>query len=114
MPRRTWGDPHIETLDGIEFDYFGIGQFWDCKSEENDFGCQVRYFHYKQTSLTGAVALKAGSSVVTITTPAVAQPGDVPTVRLVSYMVSPNNDICIPTTWYTITLKHFVELLYAS
>ena len=80
-PRWMWGDPHLETIDGLKFDYFGIGEFWDCKSEENDFGCQVRYFYYKQTSLTGAVAVKAGLSVVTITTPTIAQPDDVPTVR---------------------------------
>eukprot|EP00058_Branchiostoma_floridae_P027962 XP_002613453.1 hypothetical protein BRAFLDRAFT_84589 [Branchiostoma floridae] len=67
--RRAWGDPHLETLDGIHFDYFGIGEFWDCKSPVNDFGIQTRFFAHERVSLTGAVAVKAGPSVVTITTP---------------------------------------------
>ena len=41
--RRAWGDPHLETLDAISFDFFGIGQYWDCKSEKNDFGYQVSH-----------------------------------------------------------------------
>ena len=68
IPNNNWGDPHLETLDGIEFDYFDIGQFWYCKSQVNDFGYQVRYFYYKKTSFTGAVAIKTGNSVATLTT----------------------------------------------
>ena len=67
-PNNIWGDPHLATLDGIEFDYFGIGQFWYCKSQVNDFGYQVRYFYFKKTSFTGAVSIKAGSSVANLMT----------------------------------------------
>lgn len=56
-------------LSGIPYDFHGIGEFWDCKSEANDFGIQVRMFGYIQASLIGAVALKAGPSVITVTTP---------------------------------------------
>ncbi|CAB4019865.1 hypothetical protein BRAFLDRAFT_84589, partial [Paramuricea clavata] len=76
------GDPHLETLDGIEFDYFGIGEFWNCKSIANDFGMQIRFFAYNGASLTGAVALKLADNVVTITTPPVSLPGDLPRLRI--------------------------------
>ena len=86
-PRRFWGDPHLETLDGKEFDYFGIGQFWDCKSEQNDFGYQVRYFFYKTTSLTGAIAIKAGYSIVTISTNETSESGQLPDVRCLTLVL---------------------------
>ena len=78
---------YIETLfsqtciTGIEFDYFGIGEFWNCKSIKNDFGMQIRFFGYKGASLTGAVALKVAENVVTITTLPVSLPGDLPKLR---------------------------------
>lgn len=53
---------------GLEFDYFGIGEFWDCKSLSNDFGAQVRFFKYKSTSFAGAVATKTGNVTTTIYT----------------------------------------------
>lgn len=52
-----------------------------CKSETNDFGCEVRFFYYGQASLTGALALKAVDSVVTITTDSPANETDMPNVR---------------------------------
>ncbi|XP_028399971.1 uncharacterized protein LOC114523292 [Dendronephthya gigantea] len=81
-PVRWWGDPHLQTLDGVEFDYFGIGEFWNCKSIKNDFGMQIRFFGYKGASLTGAVALKVAENVVTITTLPVSSPGDLPMLRV--------------------------------
>ena len=66
---------------GVEYDYFGIGEFWDCKSVENNFGIQTRFYAYKGASLTGAVAIKAGASIVTITTQVRSLPGDLPTLR---------------------------------
>ena len=68
-PPPAFGDPHLETMDGVSFDYFGIGQFWFCLSEANDFGIQARFFYFGQTSFTGAVAVKIASSVLTLTTP---------------------------------------------
>ena len=53
---------------GIEYDYYGIGEFWGCKSLFNDFGIQFRYFAYERASLTGGVAVKAGQSVLSIMT----------------------------------------------
>ena len=70
-PPPFFGDPHLETMDGVSFDYFGIGQFWFCLSPSNDFGIQTRFFYFGQTSFTGAVALKIGNSVLTMTTPPV-------------------------------------------
>ena len=66
---------------GIEFDYFGIGEFWNCKSIANDFGMQVRFFGYGGTSLTGAVALKVADNVITITTLPISSSGDLPRLR---------------------------------
>ena len=81
MPIRRRGDPHLDTLDGIEYDYFGIGQFWDCFSIKNDFGYQVRFYYYGRTSFTGAIAIKTGQSVVTITTANPASSTDMPILR---------------------------------
>ncbi|XP_028400062.1 uncharacterized protein LOC114523364 isoform X2 [Dendronephthya gigantea] len=81
-PVRFWGDPHLQTLDGVEFDYFDIGEFWNCKSIKNDFGMQIRFFGYKGASLTGAVALKVAENVVTITTLPVSTPRDSPMLRI--------------------------------
>ena len=66
---------------GIEFDYFGIGEFWNCKSIANDFGMQIRFFGYKGASLTGAVALKLAENIVAITTQPFSSPSDLPRLR---------------------------------
>ena len=42
---------------------------------------QVRFFYYGQTSFTGALAVKAGESVVTITTPSPADGTSKPNLR---------------------------------
>ena len=55
-------------IPGVNFDFFGIGEFWGCKSELNDFGLQFRFFYYERASLIGGVALKAGRSIVTVMT----------------------------------------------
>lgn len=68
-------------VSGIGYDYFDIGEFWYCKSPDNDFGVATRFFKYNYASLIGAVAVKAGQSVVTITTPNNPSPQDLPFVR---------------------------------
>ncbi|PFX25774.1 Tenascin-X [Stylophora pistillata] len=88
LPLRNWGDPHIETLDGIEFDYFGIGEFWGCKSPLNDFGIQFRYFAYQRASLTGGVAIKAGLSVLSIMTVITSDSREFPKLRLDGILVN--------------------------
>ncbi|XP_023933231.1 uncharacterized protein LOC106153054 [Lingula anatina] len=80
--RTMGGDPHLSTLDGVEYDYHGIGEFWYCISPANDFGVQVRFFGYKLASLVGAIAVKVGQSVVTITTPDQATAMSLPIIRI--------------------------------
>ncbi|XP_078343101.1 uncharacterized protein LOC144628871 isoform X1 [Oculina patagonica] len=87
-PWRNWGDPHLETLDGIEYDYYGIGEFWGCKSLFNDFGMQFRYFAYQRASLTGGVALKAGQSVLSIMTVNTSDPQEFPKLRIDGRLVN--------------------------
>ena len=83
-PVASSGDPHLHTIDGIvtnritqsrnkknyftglPFDYFGIGEFVSCYSIANDFGVQLRFFKYKNTSMIGAAAVKIGEGVATI------------------------------------------------
>ncbi|XP_022808830.1 mucin-like protein [Stylophora pistillata] len=76
------GDPHLETLDGVNFDFFGIGEFWGCKSVKNDFGLQFRFYYYERASLIGGIALKAGRSIVTITTIKTERVQDLPITRI--------------------------------
>ena len=72
----------MSVFSGIDFDYFGIGEFWDCRSQENDFGIQIRFFQYKATSFTGAVAIKTGNTSTTICTLNTTNGADsLPTVR---------------------------------
>ena len=66
---------------GVNFDFFGIGEFWGCKSVHNDFGLQFRFYYYERASLIGGVALKAGRSVVTIMTIKTENVQDSPIVR---------------------------------
>jgi hypothetical protein len=68
MPVRTFGDPHLSTVDGVAFDYFGIGEFWNCRSIENDFGVQIRFFKFFGASFAGGVAVKTGNVTTTIFT----------------------------------------------
>ncbi|XP_035690546.1 uncharacterized protein LOC118425665 isoform X2 [Branchiostoma floridae] len=81
-PRPVGGDPHLQTLDGISYDYHGIGEFWDCKSVPNDFGVQTRMYAYERASLIGGVAVKAGHSVVTLMTSPNATEKEVPKIRI--------------------------------
>lgn len=81
VPRRNHGDPHLETLDGRSFDYFGIGQFIGCISKHLAY--QMRFFAYQRTSFIGQIAIKVGnSSVLTITTNSKSSARDLPTLRL--------------------------------
>ena len=71
----------IALSTGIEYDYFGIGEFWGCKSPFNDFGMQFRYFAYERASLTGGVAVKAGLSVLSLMTVNTTDPKEFPKLR---------------------------------
>ena len=52
-----WGDPHIQTLDGLEYTFNGLGEYWMVKS--SGFELQARtdraWNSTKQPSLTGTV-----------------------------------------------------------
>lgn len=69
---------------GVEYDFFGIGEFWGCKSRKNDFGLQFRFFYYERASLIGGLAVKTGESIATVMTVKTQYPEDSPIVRQVS------------------------------
>ena len=69
---------------GANFDFFGIGEFWGCKSVQNHFGLQFRFYYYERASLIGGVALKAGRSIVTVMTIKTENAQDTPILRCVS------------------------------
>ncbi|KAI8480739.1 hypothetical protein Bbelb_415320 [Branchiostoma belcheri] len=62
-PRPFGGDPHLQTLDGKNYDFHGIGEFWDCKSVANDFGIQTRIIdgELRQLSVGEKYPLNNGS-----------------------------------------------------
>ena len=66
---------------GANFDFFSIGEFWDCKSVQNDFGLQFRFYCYEGASRIGGVALKAGKSIVTVMTIKTENAQDTPILR---------------------------------
>ena len=68
---------------GVEYDFFGIGEFGGCKSRKNDFGLQFRFFYYERASLIGGIAVKTGESIVTVTTIKTQYPEDSPNIRQV-------------------------------
>ena len=41
VPIRNNGDPHMNTCDGLAYDYFGVGLFQACAAQAADFGLQV-------------------------------------------------------------------------
>ena len=75
-----------DTL-GVDFDFFGIGEFWGCRSQHNDFGLQFRLFYYERASLIGGVSLKAGKSVVTVMTIKTERARDSPIARCAEYIL---------------------------
>ena len=75
---------------GVNFDFFGIGEFWGCKSVQNDFGLQFRFYYYERASLIGGVALKAGKSVVTVMTIKTDSAQDTPILRCVLLLLQNN------------------------
>ncbi|XP_074657284.1 uncharacterized protein LOC141910490 [Tubulanus polymorphus] len=81
-PSATWGDPHITTLDGRDFDYYDIGEYWYCLSRKMNFGIQTRFFYHISMSLTGGVAVKAVDSVVTIMTKITTSATELPHIRI--------------------------------
>lgn len=81
-------DPSLTVLSlfvflGVNFDFFGIGEFWGCKSVENDFGLQFRFYYYERASLIGGIALKTGKSIVTVMTIKTENAQDTPILRCV-------------------------------
>ncbi|CAH1774305.1 unnamed protein product [Owenia fusiformis] len=92
IPSAEGGDPHLQTLDGVRYDFHGIGEFWDCKSEANDFGIQTRMFGYRNASLIGGAAIKAGENIVTVMTDQPADKNSLPIVRLNGEIVDTTND----------------------
>ena len=88
------------VLLGVKFDFFGIGEFWGCKSVQNDFGLQFRFYYYERASLIGGVALKAGKSIVSVMTRKTENTQDTPILRCVSLNTHATNvtsfqDFCL-------------------
>ena len=63
---RTAGDPHLRTLDGLNYDFQTVGEYILCKSDKRNFEVQVRQKAVNAfVSLNSAVALNVhGQRVV--------------------------------------------------
>ncbi|MCC5645384.1 VWD domain-containing protein [Nostoc sp. CHAB 5824] len=57
----TWNDPHLQTLDGLGYDFQSVGEFTLVKSTTDDFEIQTRqqpWFSSTSVSTNTAVAIK--------------------------------------------------------
>ena len=63
------GDPHLQTANGLSFDFMAVGEFTALRSESEDMVVQVRHVPYSNSrwvSVTSAVALSVNGDRVTI------------------------------------------------
>eukprot|EP00164_Ancoracysta_twista_P000550 GFYU01000734.1.p1 GENE.GFYU01000734.1~~GFYU01000734.1.p1 ORF type:complete len:1529 (-),score=557.19 GFYU01000734.1:343-4929(-) len=74
---QTWGDPHFLTFDGLQYSYFGIGEYWLVKTDLLEV--QLRTFMTGTASSISAVTMKECGPVISIYT---NSGDDRPTVRL--------------------------------
>jgi hypothetical protein len=68
-PGHSWGDPHLRTLDGLVYDFQGLGEYWLIRTSEGKSGIQVRQEPWKsnkKVTVNTAVALKVGTHIVSI------------------------------------------------
>jgi hypothetical protein len=59
----TTGEPHLQSLDGLRFDFQTIGDFLLVRSAQGDFELQVRQLPYRNlthVSLNGAIVVRDG------------------------------------------------------
>nr|MDT0658108.1 VWD domain-containing protein [Micromonospora sp. DSM 115978] len=70
----SWGEPHLRTFDGLDYDLQAVGEFVLARFADDDAEVQVRYRPYRNSdrlSVTGAVAVRTPAGVVRV-----AHPGD--------------------------------------
>ncbi|HLO43776.1 MAG TPA: VWD domain-containing protein [Leadbetterella sp.] len=62
----SWGDPHINTFDGLSYDFQAWGEFIAVKSKVDNFEVQVRQIGTEngQISYNQGLAIQTGSDVV--------------------------------------------------
>lgn len=74
---RNWGDPHLTTLDGLDYNFQAVGEFILSRSAQSGFEVQARYKPASSTvSLTAAIAMRVGPDRVSV----VSQPSGVPII----------------------------------
>jgi hypothetical protein len=69
-PGTTSGDTHIETFDGIRYDFQVVGEYTLVKSTADDFAVQVRqvpWGHSRTVTVNQAVATRLGRQRVSVT-----------------------------------------------
>lgn len=62
----TWGDPHLESVDGLNFTFNGLGEYVLLQSTANEVIIQARFIKYEDTNATvlSAVAIRDKASPV--------------------------------------------------
>ena len=65
-----WGDPHLNTMDGLFYDFHGYGEFVAVKSTVDNFEVQVRQeqlsFITAQVTVNRGLAVQTGTDVVCV------------------------------------------------
>lgn|GEM_PF-2643954 len=69
---QSWGDPHLRTFDGLDYDFQAVGEFVLARFPDDDAEVQVRYRPYRDSdrlSTTGAVGIRLPGGVVRVEHP---------------------------------------------
>ncbi|MDG4773058.1 VWD domain-containing protein [Solwaraspora sp. WMMD792] len=69
---QSWGDPHLRTFDGLDYDFQAVGEFVLARFADDDAEVQVRYRPYRDSdrlSTTGAVGIQLPGGVVRVEHP---------------------------------------------
>ena len=61
----SWGDPHIETFDGLHYDFMGMGHYYLVRDCSGQFAVQTRQEPCEAATCNKDIVIKFGETVLT-------------------------------------------------